>query len=56
MSVDWDLGKESYNEVFSSDKSSHQFAALQSWVVISGAAFAGFKEFEETQRRKGSSY
>jgi hypothetical protein len=48
----WGESQDAYNQVYNSDQSEHQ----SSWgheLVAGGAAFAGFKAFEDHQRKEG---
>ena len=55
MPFGWGDSEESYDRVYNNDNFEEHKSSLGHEVIAGGAAFAGFKAFEDHQRREGSS-
>ncbi|KAJ4377245.1 hypothetical protein N0V83_000068 [Neocucurbitaria cava] len=52
----WDSNEDKYNQVYENDNFEENKSSLGHEVIAGGAAFAGFKAFEDHQRSEGSSH
>ncbi|KAF2793812.1 hypothetical protein K505DRAFT_349681 [Melanomma pulvis-pyrius CBS 109.77] len=53
MPFGWGKSEESYDQVYNNDNFEENKASLGHEVIAGGAAFAGFKAFEDHQRKEG---
>lgn len=55
MPFGWGESEESYDRVYNNDNFEENKSSFGHEIVAGGAAFAGFKAFEDHQRSEGSS-